>query len=154
MPRHRDTQTLDLLSWEPPEVTVGYSEEVTGRGSLDARIARIVAQALREARDRGLPREEVAAAMSRWLGRTISAPMLDKWASESSGAHRIPLDAFAALIEATGATDLAGFVPGLFGLAAVPQKYADLIELHLIEEHEAEVAARKQALQTRWRARR
>ncbi len=35
----RDDRTLDLLSWEPPAVSVGYAEDVAGRGPLENRIA-------------------------------------------------------------------------------------------------------------------
>ena len=41
-----------------------------------------------------------------------------------------------------------------FGLVVVDARYADLIELHLIEEHERDVAARKASLEAKWRARR
>ena len=44
MARHRDPLTKDLFDWEPPKVSVGYSAEVTGRGPLDNRIARIIGE--------------------------------------------------------------------------------------------------------------
>lgn len=155
MSKRRDPHTLDLLDWEPPVVSVGYGADVAGRGPLDNRIARIVGRALRDARDeRGLGRADAAREIAEHLGRSISPAMLDKWSSEGSAEHRIPLDAFIALIRVTGADDLIGFIPSMFGFAAVPERYAGLIELHLIEEHEADIAARKTALQAKWRARR
>lgn len=154
MARRRDTMTADLFAWEPPQVAAGYSEDVAGRGALDNRIARSISRAMKDARDRGLQRADVARTMSEFLGRTVSEDTLNKWASEASGQHRISLDAFIALIEATGAHELMGLVTNGFGFVAVPERYRDLIELHLIEEHEREIAARRQALEARVRAKR
>ena len=154
MTRRRDILTADLFAWEPPQVTAGYSEDVAGRGALDNRIARSVSRSLKDAKERGQSRAQIATRMSEFLGRTISEDTLNKWASEASGQHRITLDAFVALIEASGATDLLGLVTTSFGFVAVPERYRDMIELHLIEEHERDVAARRQALEARVRAKR
>lgn len=150
----RDRITQDLFSWEPPKVSVGYSEEVTGRGDLENKIARLVARAMRDARDDGISRADIGSAISKELGRTVSEDTLNKWASEASGAHRIPLDAFIALIRATEAKALLGFVPSLFGFAVVPEHYTDLIEIHLIDEREEELRAHKAKILARRRARR
>lgn len=153
MTRQRDQHTGDLFAWEPPKVAVGYAPDVAGRGRLDNRIARLIGRALRDARDEhGHSRTVVARRMSAYLDRTISEAMLNKWAAEASDDHRIPLDAFIALIEATDAEGLLGFVPELFGFAVVPDRYASLIEVHLWEEREREAGRRKQAAEARWRA--
>ena len=151
----RDPFTLDLLAWEPPKVAVGYADDVTGRGALDHKISRLVSRALRDARDEGKgSRADIARRMTSYLDRPVSEAMLNKWAAEASDEHRIPLDAFIALIEACGANGLLGFVPAMFGFAVVPERYADLIEIHLLDEHEQEIAARKAALSARWKAKR
>lgn len=147
MARHRDPLTKDLFAWEPPKVAVGYSAEVTGRGPLDNRIARIIGQALRDARDDGLSRAEVARRMTGYLHRTISEAMLNKWTSEGSEDHRIPLDAFIALVHATDARDLLGFVPGEFGMTVIESEYAGMIKLHLIREKKQQLEAQEQALE-------
>ena len=154
MARYRDPLTKDLFSWEPPKVAVGYSADVIGRGPLDNRIARLIGQALRDARDNGLTRAKVAASMSEFLRRPISEATLNKWSSEGSEDHRIPLDAFIALVHATGATGLLGFVPGEFGLTVIEDEYAELIEAQLLDEHMEEVQARRAALTARRKARR
>lgn len=154
MSKRRDTLTSDLFDWQPPKVAVGYGEEVTGRGALDNRIARAISQALREAKARDIKRAEIAKSMSEYLGRPISEDMLNKWASEAADSNRITLDAFVALIDATQAHDLVSLVVSSFGLVAVPERYSDLIELHLIEEHERDVVTRRQALEAKLRARR
>lgn len=149
-----DRATSDLFSWEPPPVVVGYSEEVSGRGELQNRIARLISRALRDARDDGKSRSQVAQELGQELGRNVSEDMLDKWASEASEAHRIPLDAFIALIRVTGANQLLGFVPEMFGFVVVEKKYEAIIELQLLEEHEREIAAYKARVSARLRTQR
>ncbi|WP_370270134.1 hypothetical protein [Nioella sp.] len=154
MARYRDPLTKDLFSWQPPKVGVGYSEDVIGRGRLDNKIARLIAQALRDARDDGQSRADIARALSAYLGRSVSEAMLNKWSSEGSEEHRIPLDAFIGLVHATGARDLLGFVPGEFGLTVIENQYAELIEERLLDDHIEEMQARKQVLSARRKSRR
>lgn len=150
----RDPLTKDLFSWQPPQVAVGYGAEVTGRGRLDNKIARLIAHALKHARDEHkLARPDVAARMSEYLGRTVSPAMLDKWSSEGSEDHRISLDAFIALVDATGAQGLLGFVPGEFGLTVIESEYAEMIEEQLLNEHIEEMQARRQILAARRKVR-
>lgn len=141
MSKRRDPLTLDLLAWEPPKVAVGYGDEVTGRGALDNRISRAVSRALKDAKESGLTRIGIAKKMSDYLGRPISEDMLNKWASEASDQHRISLDAFIALIDATGCTDLIGVVTAGFGLVAVPEKYERIVTLHIAKEKKREMDA-------------
>lgn len=154
MARYRDPLTKDLFSWQPPKVAVGYSEDVIGRGRLDNKIARLIAQSLRDAREEGHSRADVARAISAHLGRSVSEAMLNKWSSEGSEDHRIPLDAFIGLVHATGAKDLLGFVPGEFGLTVIENAYAELIEERLLDDHIEEMQARKQVLSARRKSRR
>ena len=154
MARHRDPLTKDLFAWEPPQVAVGYSDDVMGRGPLDNRITRLIGQALRDARDNGMARARVSQRMTEYLRRPISEAMLNKWSSEGSEDHRIPLDAFIALVEATGARELLGFAPGEFGMTVIESEYAELIRLHLIREKMQEMAAQEQAILTRLKVKR
>ena len=144
-----DTLTGDLLSWEPERVAVGFDAGQVRGSRMASRISQAVSLALRDC-DRS--RAEVARVMSADLGYPVSEATLDAYASEAKEAHKITLERFIALIEATGCHDLLGFVAEIFGFACVPQKYAEIIELHQIEEHEREVLARKQALQAKWRS--
>ena len=154
MARHRDPLTKDLFSWQPPKVAVGYSDDVIGRGRLDNKIARLISQALRDAREDGISRAEVARRMSAFLGRSISEAMLNKWSSEGSEDHRIPLDAFIGLVHATEAKDLLGFVPGEFGLTVIASEYAEMIRLQLIRDKRQELEAQERVLEAKLKARR
>ena len=151
MARRRDPHTKDLFSWEPEPIGIAYADEIRGRGDLDSQISRVVAQALRDAKDGDIARPEVASRMAQWLGRKVTDDQLDKWASESTGDRRIPLDAFLALVHATGCRELLGFAAGLFGMSVVPDKYVDILELHQLEEHKREVEIRAAALQAKIR---
>lgn len=134
-------------SWQPPDVSIGYSDEVAGSGELPNQIARLVSRALRDARkERELSRAEVASRLTAELGRKVTESTLEGWASEADTAHRIPLDGFIALVKVTGATDLLGFMPGLSGFVVVPRKYMAVIELQLLEEFERELAEHKAKL--------
>ena len=154
MARHRDPLTKDLFDWQPPRVSVGYSADVIGRGRIDSKIARVIGQALRDARDEGLTRAQIARELSAWLGRQVSEAMLNKWSSEGSADHRIPLDAFIGLVHVTGAQDLLGFVPGEFGLTVIEEQYAEMIRLQLIRDKRQELEAQEQAIMAKWKVRR
>jgi len=145
----RDRSTLDLFEWQPPKVAAGFAPERLPGGRLASRIARALGMALKEC---GKSRAEVAAEISAELGYPVSADMLNAYASEAKEGHRISLECFIALVGATGCTDLIGLVTEPSRLVAVPAKFEALIELNLIEEHEREVARRKDAATARWKA--
>ncbi len=146
--KRRDRLTPDLFDWQPPKVTIAFAAEPAGVNRIGSRISRAVGLALAGC---GKSRVEVARLMSEELGTRISPDMLDAYASEAKEGHRITLERFIALVTVTGAHELIGFVAGLFDLVVVPERYAALLELHEIEEHEREVARRKQAVEARWK---
>ncbi|MDE2577911.1 MAG: hypothetical protein KGL46_03815 [Hyphomicrobiales bacterium] len=125
---------------------VGYEAHETRGGSLDATIARAIALALNRCERK---REQIAEDMSAELGRRVTKDMLDAWASLARTSNRIPLDAFAALVRASGQHELLGLIPEMFGFAVVPARYAEIIELHLIEDKKAELERRAAALAAR-----
>lgn len=145
----RDRVTPDLFDWEPPRVAAGFDRERLPGNRLASRISRAVALALKEC---GKTRAAIAEEMSAELGYALSEATLDAYASEAKEGHKITLERFIALIQATGCHDLIGLVCEPFAHVAVPERYASLIELHLIEQHEADIARRKQAVTARWRA--
>ncbi|MCB1472659.1 MAG: DNA transposition protein [Defluviimonas sp.] len=142
----KDDLTLDLLAWQPPQVAVTYegeeAREVRG-ATISARFARAISKTLR---DGGRDRTAIAAEMSDYLGEQVTKAMLDAYASEARDSHNINLPRFAALIHVTGDHRLLSLLPEMFGFAVVDEKYAGIIELHLIEEHERDLAARKAQL--------
>lgn len=150
MAPRRDPFTPDLFrDWQPPQVAAQLSGDVPRGGTLNGRISRAVSQALGAA---GMSREEIAAQMSDYLGETVSKHMLDGYASQAREDHRITLERLIALVEVTGQTGLLGFVAEQFGLVVVPSRYAELIELHFIDEQRRALDQRSALLAARWRA--
>lgn len=131
--RGKDTMTLDLFrDWNPPEVAVNFSEEVTKGGSLDVKIARAVSEAMQRC---GKPREQIAEEMSDYLGgQNVTANMLDTYASPARRDHKITLERLIALVNVTECHDLLGFVCGFSNFIAIPERYGEIIELWLTEE--------------------
>lgn len=132
----RDTLTLDLLAWQPPEPAVRFDEEKVRGASLNAKICRAMALALEECRT---PRTEVAERMSAYLGETVSKPMLDAYVSEARETHTINIVRFAALIHATQDWRLLSLLPELFGFAVVDERYVSLIRATRLREKAAEL---------------
>ncbi len=81
--RIRDQRTADLFEVPQP------APEAPGSQDYRAEIANLVSSLLKKAPCED--RFEVAARMSRLLGREISKYMLDAWSSEAREAHNIPL---------------------------------------------------------------
>jgi DNA mismatch repair ATPase MutS len=70
-----------------------------GQLNLDASIRELITEALKKTT---LSRYQVAAAMSRDLGREVTKAMLDSWSAESKEANKFPLAYLNAFMKATG----------------------------------------------------
>lgn len=101
MKNKRDPYTMSLFEQEdlPPAPIAA-----PGGLSCRAEIAHVMSDALK-----GHDRYEIAAKMSRLLGRDISKHMLDAYTAESREEHIPPLDTAIAFDLATGSSVLAGF---------------------------------------------
>lgn len=144
-----DSQTGDLLNWEPPKVVAGFAPGTIRGNRLASQISQAVALALKQS---DLSRAEIAAGMSAELGYQISENMLANYASEGAESHRITLERFIALIEVTGCIDLLGFVAGRFDRVVVDRRYQALINVHLAEEAEQKIQKFKAAEKAKWGA--
>lgn len=152
MVRHRDFGTLDIFrDYTPPEpVAAQLDPDLTKGGTLDVQISRIVGHAMAQS---GKTRAEIAAEMSEYLGfppekdglrpnGAVTENMLDTYASPARREHKITLERFIALIEVTGCYDLLAFVCRPAGFVAVPERYADIIEIWR-EDREIEERTRR-----------
>lgn len=122
----RDAQTLDLFSWEPPVLVRRFAEERVRAASLRARISLAVTETLKEA-DR--PRDEIAQAMTDWLGEEVSKNMLDAYASQAREDQTISLLRVLALIHATGDVRILQMAAEMFGFAVIEQRYLGWVEV-------------------------
>lgn len=144
-----DSQTGDLLSWEPPKVAAGFEPGAIRGSRLSSQISQAVALALKQSM---MSRAEIAAAMSVELGYPVSENMLANYASEGAESHRITLERFIVLIEVTGCFDLLGFVAGRFDRVVVESRYQSLINVHLAEEAAQKIEKFKAAEKAKWQA--
>lgn len=106
MKKRRDPYTLDLFEQELPPAPV------TTPGGLACRIE--IAHAMSEAL-KGHDRYEIAAKMSKLLGRDISKHMLDAYTAESREDHIPPLDTAIAFDLATESNTLTEFAARKIG---------------------------------------
>lgn len=150
--RHRgDDRTLDLLSWQPPEVVRRFEVDQVRAASLRAQISKAVAVALK---DCGKSREDVAEEMSEYLGEPTGKNMLDAYASEAREEHVINLVRFMGLIHATGDVRLLNMLAEPFGLAVVEQKYLPAIDEAMDVDHREALAAELERIDQRITVRR
>jgi len=148
MTKRRDPHTLDLWrDWTPPEdVAARFEPEVSKGGTLDVKIARVLSEAMTRS---GKCRAEIAAQMSEYLGQNVTENMLDCYASPARRDHKITLERFIALLDATDCYELLGFVAEFVGFVAVPARYAEVIQLWETEERLADLERRRAALRGR-----
>lgn len=120
-----DRLTGDLLSWEPPKVAAGFEDGAVRGSRIGHQITQVVKLALQ-----GHDRAAIADRMSEELGYPVSLNMIEKYASEAAEAHKITLERFIALIEATGCIDALAFVAERFDHIVVPRQYGAIIRKH------------------------
>lgn len=122
----RDPKTLDMFEdYMPPALVRRYPEERVRTASLRARIARGVAETLREC---SMDRAEVARLMAEFLDEDVTKNMLDAYASEARAEHTIPYLRLAALVHVTGDHRLLQLLADLFGLAVIDKDYLPWVE--------------------------
>lgn len=125
--RRGDNDTLDLLEdWTPPEVIKRYDEDRVRTASLRAKIARAVAESLRDCE---MKRDEIAAAMSEWLAEEVTKNMLDAYASEAREEHTITYLRLLGLIHVTGDVRLLQIGAEMFGHVVADDKYLEWIRV-------------------------
>jgi hypothetical protein len=147
-PRARDTQTMDLLAWEPPSPVASFPVNQVRAASLRASIAKAVAATLKEC---GRGREEVAAEISAYLGEPCSKGMLDAYSAESREEHVINVVRFLALVHATRDYRLLQLLAEPFGLALIDARYLPAIEDAVLDDKITELTQRKTLARKRWK---
>lgn len=137
----RDTCTPDLLSWQPRDLAVRYSEGQVRGASLYARFCRAIAMALKDCEEStGKNRATIAKEMAEYLHEpSLSEDMLNKYASEASTNHNINLVRFAALVHVTQDMRLLSLIPDLFGFVVIEEKYLSVIKSMQLREKQHEL---------------
>ncbi len=143
--RKPDTPLPLFDEWGCPQEVRRFDPVRVRGATLQGRLSRGVSETLKEARvdGRKASRTDVARAMSQWLGTSVSAPMLNKYASVTSEDHEISLSRALALMVATGDHRLLAMMVDEVGLALVPKRYGkaaeELQERDRLEELEREL---------------
>lgn len=149
MKKRRDNMTLDIFrDYTPVEVAARIDPDVSKGGTLDVKIARVLAYAMQKSE---MSRGAIADAMSEYLGQRVTENMLDCYASPARRDHKITLERFIALLEVTDCYDLLAFVCEFAGFVAVPERYADIIEIWREDREIEERTRRRDALAGRIR---
>ncbi|TCS62556.1 DNA transposition protein [Varunaivibrio sulfuroxidans] len=132
----RDGLTLDLLSWEPPTLIERFDDARVRTATLRSRIARAVAETLKGS---DIPRADIAAAMSDWLGEDVSKAMLDAYASEAREDHTIPFLRLLAMVHVTGDVRLLQMGAELFAHSVVDDKYLPWVEVGQLADRKEDI---------------
>lgn len=144
MTKDRDINTLDLFrDYQPEDVAAKIAPEIMKGGTLNVQIARVIAHACQES---GKSREEISRQMSAFLDQAITVNMLDAYASPARENHKITLERFIALLDATECYGLLAFVCQFAGYVAVPERYANIIEIWRNDREIEERQRRRDAL--------
>jgi hypothetical protein len=132
--RRTDSQTLDLLNWQPPALASGYSEADVRAATLRGRVSRAVAECLKQAKDNGIGREQVAAKMTEFLGEPVSKTMLEQYASQAREDQSISAVRLVALVHATGDFRVLQAMLDPLDYAAIPKRFVPCIRQVIIED--------------------
>lgn len=119
---------------------------ISSPGSLACRqeIAAVMSDAIRN--NTASDRYQIAAEMSRLLGRDFSKNMLDAYTAESREDHMPPIDTAIAFDMAVGGFSLINIYAAKLGCKVMVGSEVLLHELGRIEQEEANLAKRKKAL--------
>lgn len=135
MAKSGDT-TLDLFSWEPPELVKRFAPEITRGASIRSMVARAVSAAMK---DSGKTRTEIAERMSDVLGEEITEHTLNAYASEAKTEHTIPHFRMIALAVVTNDPRLLQIAAEAIGHAVIEAKYLPWVEVGQLADKKDEI---------------
>jgi len=142
-------QTLDLLAWEAPAIERRFEQaHITNSAVLYDQLCLAMSRVLRDA---GLSRDEVAAGIGALLGEEYSVDRLNADTAQSKTTHVINALRLIALIRVTRDIRILSMVAEPMGYAVIERKWLPAVEAAILEQHEAEIAARRKAAQEKVR---
>lgn len=152
MTRQRDTQTLDLLvDFEPESVVERFDENETRAWTRSGRLSKAVALSLNNS---PMSREDIARAVSDYLGDKVSKALLDKYASQAAEEHSISALRLVALIAVTGDVRPLNTLLADLDLIVVPRRYEALMKREQARILKERFEREEQAADVAWRSRR
>jgi len=141
---HRQLNLYDLIQDVAAKQKAIYSPaETPGRLNIDAIIPEMVSEALKSAAG---TRYDVAARMSKSLGREISKTKIDRWSAESKKHHRITVSDINAFMEATGDKTILRFICEKAGGYFIEGKDALTLRWGKLQERKKEIQTEERKL--------
>ncbi|HEY9212094.1 MAG TPA: DNA transposition protein [Ancylobacter sp.] len=151
MTRRRDIQTIDMFSeWTPPAVVERYDERAVQASTWRDRIAKAVKQTLDSS---DLSRDEIAVAMSDWLGESVTKGMLDNYSSQAKEEHTISFQRVIALCMVTGDPRLLQLAVEPLGRAVIEERYLGAIQEAMAVEQMEHLERMRKISRRQWRGR-
>lgn len=138
MRRISDTLTGDLFATVPQA-----HPKTPGAWRFRGEIAHVMGEAIKTCHK---DRYQIAADMSRLLGREVSVNTLDKYTSEASEDHIPNLETAIAFDAATEQMALASLFASKLGCRVLPGKDSLLAELGRLEQMKGEIAKQEKAI--------
>lgn len=138
MRRQKDSMTLDLFDAIPTPHPM-----TAGAWRFRVEIAHAMGDAIKACTK---DRYQIAADMSRLLGREVSVNTLDKYTSEASEEHIPNLETAIAFDAATEQTALASLFASKLGCRVLPGKDSMLAELGRLQQMKSNIANQEKAL--------
>lgn len=138
MRRLTDNLTGDIFASVPQA-----HPKTPGAWRFRGEIAHIMGEAIKACNK---DRYQIAADMSRLMGREISANTLDKYTSEASEDHIPNLETAIAFDAATEQTALASLFASKLGCRVLPGKDSLLVELARLDQMRGDIAKQEKAI--------
>ena len=138
MKRIVDTLSGDLFA-EVPKM----HPKTAGGWRFRSEIAHVMGEAVKAC---SKDRYQIAADMSRLLGREISVNTLDKYTSEASEDHLPNLETAIAFDAATEQLSVLNFFAGKLGCRVLPGKQSLYVELARLEQEKSEIVRLEKAI--------
>lgn len=146
-----DVKTLDLLSWEPPEVAEQFTQERVRGHSDKVRMARAFSEAITES---GKSRDDIHAEMVRHMGHEFSRNTLDRCTAPSADAHEFTTSKLIAFLQSVPDIRVINELLRGTGFAAVPEQYLGAIEEAICEDQIERLTERKRLARRSWKGNR
>lgn len=146
-----DNGTLDLLSWQPPEVAEQFRQERVRGHSDKVRMARAIAEAMGES---GRSRDEIHADMIQHMGHEFSRNTLDRCTAPSAEAHEFTTSKLIAFLHSVPDIRVINELLRGTGFAAIPEQYLAAIEEAICEDQIERLSERKRLARRSWRGNR
>ena len=139
----RPNGQLDLLDWDPVP-----PEPAPEGPDLDARLRECLSETLARARAaKGMDRHDLAAAVSRLIGRDVSKSMLDRYCAPSAEEWRLPANVVPAVCQVTGDYRLLELLTAACGCGVLRGAEAMLAELGAAILAEKQTTKRRKELE-------